>query len=169
MKSKIEKALIARNLSKSPRLSLADSPSKSKSTPPQSHRADPPSTAISNQVYLFFWHVYSPVMYTLYKIDILGSPPSLPAKSSQDLKLSPLCPMLTLKTFKYPERMCGVQLGSKFYFLGGEFNITNPYIDEDVRKELINVKRDVFPPDVYFLDLANHHLYSDTLSGENDN
>ena len=26
--------------------------------------------------------------------------------------------------------MCCVQLGSKLYFLGGEFNITNPYMDD---------------------------------------
>ncbi|KAM4075672.1 hypothetical protein ACJW30_12G004600 [Castanea mollissima] len=50
--------------------------------------------------------------------------------------------------------MCCVQLGSILYFLGGEMNIDNPYIDEDVKKELKNVEPDVLPKVVYTFDLA---------------
>nr|POF05641.1 hypothetical protein CFP56_28882 [Quercus suber] len=72
-------------------------------------------------------------------------------KAVQDDKIRnprPLFPILQLKTGKYADEMCCVQLGSMLYFLGGEnLDIDDPYIDEDVKKEL--AVRDLFPKDVY--------------------
>uniref|UniRef100_A0A2N9FQF8 Uncharacterized protein n=1 Tax=Fagus sylvatica TaxID=28930 RepID=A0A2N9FQF8_FAGSY len=48
--------------------------------------------------------------------------------------------------------MCCVALGSKLYFFGGEYNIDDPCIDEDVKKKYKKVKRDSFPRDVYIFD-----------------
>ena len=147
---------------------------KSKSTPPQSHLADTPppvSAEELNQVFLFFWHAYSPVMYTLYKIDIPKRLPRPPTKAAQELEIrnpSPLFPILQLKTGEYSEHMCCVQLSSKLYLLGGEVNINNPYIDENVRMELKSVKRDVFPREVYSFDLAYYNMYSRSLSEVKD-
>ena len=144
------------------------SPIFKKSTPPQSHRADtqPPILAGEyKQVFLFFCHAYSPVMYTLYKIDIERFLPRPPTKAAQELEIrnpSPLFPILQFKTGEYPEQMCCVQLGSNLYFLGGEFYINNPYIDENVRMELKSVKRDVFPREVYYFNLADRK-YSRSL------
>ena len=111
------------------------------------------------KLYILFSHGYSPVMYTLYEVDIPLHPP--PSKAVQDDKIRnprPLSPFLQLKTGKYADEMCCVQLGSMLYFLGGEnLDIDDPYIDEDVKKEL--AVRDLFPKDVYCFELANHHNY----------
>uniref|UniRef100_A0A2N9FCN2 Uncharacterized protein n=1 Tax=Fagus sylvatica TaxID=28930 RepID=A0A2N9FCN2_FAGSY len=48
--------------------------------------------------------------------------------------------------------MCCVALGSELYFFGGEYNIDDPCIDEDVKKKYKKVKRDSFPRDVYIFD-----------------
>ena len=63
--------------------------------------------------------------------------------------------------------MSCVSLGDKLYFLGGEFIIDHPNIDEDVKNKLKNVKRDVFPRDVYIfylatLEVADKKMYSGT-------
>jgi hypothetical protein len=120
-----------------------------------------PSAAKSNKLYLFFWHAYSPVMYTLYEIDVPRPLPPPPTKAAQDAEIKkprPLLPILQLKTGEYPDGMSCVQLGSKLYFFGGEFDIDDPYIDEDVKKKLKNEKRDVFPRDVYIFDLDTHNI-----------
>ena len=49
------------------------------------------------------------------------------------------------------------------YFFGGEFNIDDPHIDEDVKKKLKNVERDVFSWEVYILDLSNIGGSGDSL------
>ena len=54
-------------------------------------------------------------------------------------------------------------MGSKLYFFGGEFNIDDPHIDEDVKKKLKNVERDVFSWEVYILDLSNVGGSGDSL------
>ncbi|KAF3954447.1 hypothetical protein CMV_020209 [Castanea mollissima] len=96
-------------------------------------------------------------MYSLYEVDVPIPLPSPPSKAVQDDRISnpkSLSPILQLKTGKYTDGMCCVQLGSILYFLGGEMNIDNPYIDEDVKKELKNVEPDVLPKVVYIFDLA---------------
>ena len=75
----------------------------------------------------------------------------------------PLSPILQHKTSKYSDDMCCVQLGSMLYFLGGEMKIKNPYIDEDVKKEL--AVRDLFPKEVYCFELANDHNYRELKAG----
>uniref|UniRef100_A0A2N9FNJ3 Uncharacterized protein n=1 Tax=Fagus sylvatica TaxID=28930 RepID=A0A2N9FNJ3_FAGSY len=94
-------------------------------------------------------------MYSLYEIDVTNPPPSLPTKAKQEAKiLKPikLAPILQLKTGEFPVNMCCVALGSKLYFFGGEYNIDDPCIDEDVKKKYKKVKRDSFPRDVYIFD-----------------
>ena len=105
-------------------------------------------------------------MYSLYEVDIpiLLLPP--PSKAIQEDKIRDsrlLSPILQLKTDKYGDGMCCVQLGSMLYFLGGEMNIKNSYIYEDVKKELD--VRDVFPKDIYYFELANDHNYSELKAG----
>ncbi|XP_075648647.1 TMV resistance protein N-like [Castanea sativa] len=110
-----------------------------------------------NKLYFFFWHAYSPVMYSLYEVDVPIPLPPPPSKAVQDDRISnpkSLSPILKLETGKYPDGMCCVQLGSILYFLGGEMNIDNPYIDEEVKKKLKNVEPDVLPKVVYIFDLA---------------
>jgi hypothetical protein len=94
-------------------------------------------------------------MYSLYKIDVTNPPPSPPTKAEQEAKISKpikLAPILQLKTGEFPVNMCCVALGSKLYFFGGEYNIDDPCIDEDVKKKYKKVKRDSFPRDVYIFD-----------------
>ncbi|GMY08341.1 putative disease resistance protein RGA3 [Fagus crenata] len=113
--------------------------------------------AKSKKLYLFFWHPYSPVMYSLYKIDLpihLPPPPTEATQTDQIMNPRSLSPILQLKTGEYPYNMSCVSLGDKLYFLGGKFIIDHPNIDEDVKNKLKNVKRDVFPRDVYIFDLA---------------
>ena len=125
-----------------------------------------------NKLYFFFWHAYSLVMYSLYEVDVPIPLPPPPSKADQDDRISnpkSLSPILQLKTGKYADGMCCVQLGSILYFLGGEMNIDNPYIDEDVKKELKNAELDVLPKVVYIFDLAidrsvkdNDNLFTST-------
>jgi hypothetical protein len=133
---------------------------KAESSQSQSHRV--PSSTKSNELYLFFWHPYSPVMYSLYKIVIelpkhLPPPPMNEPHDPKIIDPKPLSPILVLKTGQYPKNMCCVSLGSKLYFLGGEFNIDDPYIGEDVKANVKNEKRDVFPREVYIFDIATHN------------
>lgn len=143
---------------------MASEIKEAESPPSQLNRADlrpAPSAANSNKLYLFFWHAYSPVMYTLYEIDVPRPLPPPPTKAAQDAEIKkprPLLPILQLKTGEYPDGMCCVQLGSKLYFFGGEFDIDDQYIDEDVKEKLKNEKRDVFPRDVYIFDLDTHNI-----------
>ncbi|GMY08294.1 putative disease resistance protein RGA3 [Fagus crenata] len=143
---------------------MASEIKEAESPPSQLNRADlrpAPSAANSNKLYLFFWHAYSPVMYTLYEIDVPRPLPPPPTKAAQDAEIKkprPLLPILQLKTGEYPDGMSCVQLGSKLYFFGGEFDIDDQYIDEDVKKKLKNEKRDVFPRDVYIFDLDTHNI-----------
>ena len=102
-------------------------------------------------------------MYTLYEIEVPELPPIPPTKAIQVTKMSKLSPILQLKTGEYPDSMCCVSLGSKLYSFGGKFNIDNPHIDEDVKKKLKNVERDVFSREVYILDLSNIGSSGDSL------
>ena len=125
-----------------------------------------PRPSESYKLYFFFWHVFSAVRYSLYEVDVPIPLPPPPSKAVQDDKIRnprPLSPILQLKTGKYADDMCCVQLGSMLYFLGGEMKIKNPYIDEDVKKEL--AVRDLFPKDVYCFELANDHNYRELKAG----
>ena len=65
------------------------------------------------KIYILFLHGYSPVMYTLYEVDIPLHPPPPPSKAVQDRfrwNPKPLSPILQLKTGKYADDMCCVQL-----------------------------------------------------------
>ncbi|XP_050285819.1 putative disease resistance protein RGA3 [Quercus robur] len=109
----------------------------------------------SNKLYLYLWHTYSPVTYSLYEIDVPNPLPPPPTKDAQDEQIinpNHLAPILQLKTGEYPGNMCCVSLGSKLYFMGGEYDIDYPCIDEDVKIKYKNVKRDFFPRDVYIFD-----------------
>ena len=131
------------------------------SPPSQSQRADPlqfQSAAELNKLYVFFWHAYSSVMYSLYKIEVpkhLPPPPDEATQADQIKKPKKLFPVLQLRTGEYPDGMSCVSLGSKLYFFGGEFNMDNPYIDEDVKKKFKASGRDVFPGQLLILDLGS--------------
>ena len=76
-------------------------------------------------------------MYSLYEIEVPKHLPPPPNKATQADEIEnpkELLPVLQLKTGQYPDGMSCVSLGSKLYFFGGEFNMDNPYIDEDVKK-----------------------------------
>lgn len=150
---------------------MASEIKESESPPSQSQLADPlqsQSAAKLNKVYVFFWHAYSSVMYSLYEIEIevpkhLPPPPheAIPADEVKNLKK--LFPVLQLKTGQYPDGMSCVSLGSKLYFFGGEFNMDNPYIDEDVKKNFNASECDVFPRQLLILDLSKVGASGDEL------
>lgn len=139
------------------------------SQPSQSQRADPlqsQSAAQLNKVYVFFWHAYSSVMYSLYEIEVPKHLPPRPDKATQADEIEnpkKLLPVLQLKTGQYPDGMSCVSLGSKLYFFGGEFNMDNPYIGKGVKKNLKDSKRDVFPRQVLILDLSEVGASGDEL------
>lgn len=87
-------------------------------------------------------------MYSLYEIDVpnpLLPPPTKDAQDEQIINPNHLAPILRLKTGEYPGNMCCISLGSKLYFIGGEYDTHYPCIDEDVKTKNKNVKRDIFP------------------------
>ena len=60
--------------------------------------------------------------------------------------------------------MSCVQLGSKLYLFGGEFNINDPFMDEHVKNKLKKEKeRDCYPRDVYIFDLNTHNTADKSL------
>ena len=132
---------------------------ESESLPSQSQRADPQqsqSAAELKKVYVFFWHAYSSVMYSLYEIEVPKPLPPTPDEATQADEIKnpkKLFPVLQLKTGQYPDGMSCVSWDSKLYFFGGEFNMDNPYIDEDVKKNFKASEREVFPRQLLTLDL----------------
>ena len=103
-------------------------------------------------------------MYSLYEIDVPNPLPPPPTKDAQDEQIinpNHLEPILQLKTGEYPGNMCCVSLGSKLYFMGGEYDLDYPCIDEDVKIKYKNIKRDIFPRDVYIFDPTNPSLLLD--------
>ncbi|KAK7847402.1 uncharacterized protein LOC111994502 [Quercus suber] len=129
----------------------------------KSDSADP-AAAKSNQLYVFFGHESSSVLYSMYEIPVPNPLPPPPTKAAQIAEMqnpSPLPnttpnPILKLKRGEYPRGMCCVQLGSKFYFFGGEYDdLDHPYVAKDVKNKYKNVKRDRYPRDVYVCDPIN--------------
>nr|XP_023915146.1 uncharacterized protein LOC112026686 [Quercus suber] len=122
------------------------------------------TAAKSNQLYVFFGHESSSVLYSMYEIPVPNPLPPPPTKAAQTAEMqnpSPLPnttpnPILKLKRGEYPRGMCCVQLGSKFYFFGGEYDdLDHPYVAKDVKTKYKNVKRDRYPRDVYVFDPTN--------------
>ena len=105
-------------------------------------------------------------MYSLYEIEVPKHLPPPPNKATQADEIEnpkELLPVLQLKTGQYPDGMSCVSLGSKLYFVGGEFNMDNPYIDEDVKKNFKDSERDVFPRQLLILDLSDVGASGDEL------
>ena len=72
-------------------------------------------------------------------------------------------PILQLKRLEYPEDMCCVQLGSKFYFFGGKYvEFDHPYVDQDVYRKYQHVKRFTYPLDLYIFDPTTKKLINGT-------
>ena len=72
-------------------------------------------------------------------------------------------PILQLKRLEYPEDMCCVQLGSKFYFFGGKYvEFDHPYVDQDVHRKYQHVKRFTYPLDLYIFDPTTKKLINGT-------
>ena len=124
------------------------------------------SAAKSNKLYVFFCHAYSSVMYSLYEIEVPKPLPPTPDEATQADEIKnpkKLLPVLELQTGRYPDGMSCVSLGSKLYFFGGEFNMDNPYIGEDVKKNFKPSDCDVFPRQLRILDLSDVGARGDEL------
>ena len=132
----------------------------------KSDSAEPSAAAAakSNQLYVFLGHESSSVLYSMYEIPVPNPLPPPPTKSAQNAEMHnpiPLPnttpnPILKLKRGEYPRGMCCVQLGSKFYFFGGEYDdLDHPYVAKEVKTKYKNVKRDRYPRDVYIFEPNN--------------
>ncbi|GFY86705.1 hypothetical protein Acr_05g0003440 [Actinidia rufa] len=101
-------------------------------------------TAKSKMVYMFMWHLYSPIVHTLFAVDIpdpLPDPPLVNEVSSRpNPEPQPLSPILELPTEDYPSDMCCIEFDSKLYICGGE------HIEREGRFESPD------PRDVYVFD-----------------
>ncbi|GFY86714.1 hypothetical protein Acr_05g0003530 [Actinidia rufa] len=101
-------------------------------------------TAKSKMMYTFMWHLYSPIVHTLFAVDIpdpLPDPPPVNEVSSRpNPEPQPLSPILELPTEDYPSDMCCIEFDSKLYNCGGE------YIEREGRFESPD------PRDVYVFD-----------------
>ncbi|KAL0003424.1 hypothetical protein SO802_017205 [Lithocarpus litseifolius] len=137
-----------------------------------------PAAAKSNQLYGFFGHESSSVLYSMYEIRVPNPLPPPPTKSAQIAEMqnpSPLPnttlnPILKLKRGEYPRGMCCVQLGSKFYFFGGEYDdLDHPDVAKDVKIKYKNVKRDRYPRDVYVFDPTNTNTNTNANTNTNTN
>ena len=129
--------------------------------------AESQSAAKVNKLYIFFWHECSTVMYSFFEIEVPNPLPPPQNKAAQDAQIkkpTPLFPILQLQTSEFPNLMSCVQLGSKLYLFGGEFNINDPFMDEHVKNKLKKEKeRDCYPRDVYIFDLNTHNTADKSL------
>ncbi|KAL0010338.1 hypothetical protein SO802_005446 [Lithocarpus litseifolius] len=114
----------------------------------------------ATNLYVYLEHAIGsgPLIYSLFEIALPNPLPPLPT-AAPPVKVKPLPnpnPILQLKLGEYPRGMCCVQLGSKFYLFGGQYDDLDlcDYgdIDEEIKKKYSNVTRDDYPRDVYIFD-----------------